>query len=106
MRKQITAILFGIIAGTLDVIPMVMQGLTWDANLAAFSMWIIVAFFIVNSDLKMNPLLKGIVIAFLVLFPSAILIGWKEPTAIIPISIMTTVLSALLGWAIHKYAKD
>jgi hypothetical protein len=26
----------GIVAGVLDVIPMVLQGLTWDANLSAF----------------------------------------------------------------------
>ena len=106
MKKQVTAIIFGIIAGILDVIPMAMQGLTWDANLAAFSMWIVVAFFIVNSDLKINPVLKGIIIAFLILLPSAVLIGWKEPAALIPIAIMTTLISAMLGWAVDKFAKD
>ncbi len=103
MNKQIVGIIFGIVAGILDVIPMVLQGLTWDANLAAFSMWIVIGFFIASIELKINPLLKGIVIAFLVLLPSAILIGWKEPAALIPISVMTTILSAMLGWAIHKF---
>ena len=103
MNKQIVGIIFGIVAGFFDVIPMVLQGLTWDANLAAFSMWVVIGFFIASIELKINPLLKGIVIAFLVLLPSAILIGWEEPAALIPISIMTTILSAMLGWAIHKF---
>ncbi len=34
----------GAIAGILDVIPMVAQGLTWDANLSAFTMWLVVGF--------------------------------------------------------------
>ena len=29
-------IFFGIIAGIIDIIPMIIQKLTWDANLSAF----------------------------------------------------------------------
>ena len=42
-------------------------------------------------------------IAFLVLLPSAILIGWQEPVALIPITIMTLILGSLLGIFIDKY---
>ena len=44
----------------------------------------------------------GIIIAFMVLSPSATLIGWKEPTSLIPISIMTTILGSISGLVIHK----
>jgi len=40
--------------------------------------------------------------AFLVLLPTAILIGWKEPVSLIPIAIMTTILGGLLGFLINK----
>ena len=85
-----------------DVIPMIMQKLTWDANLSAFAMWIVVGFLIATTDLKINSIIKGILIAFLVLLPSAILIGWKEPVSLIPIAIMTTLLGGLLGFSINK----
>lgn len=102
MKKQVTGIILGIIAGILDVIPMIIQDLTWDANLSAFTMWIVIGFFIASVDLKINSILKGIIIAFLVLLPSAFIIGWHEPVSLIPIAIMTIILGGLLGFSIHK----
>lgn len=102
MKKYIIGIILGSIAGIIDVIPMIIQNLTWDANISAFSMWIVVGFLIAAVDLKINSIIKGILIAFLVLLPSAILIGWKEPVSLIPITIMTVILGALLGFSMHK----
>ncbi len=79
-----------------------MQKLTWDANISAFTMWIVVGFLIATIDLRMNSIIKGILIAFLVLLPTAILIGSKEPVSLIPIAIMTTILGGLLGFSINK----
>jgi len=105
MKKQIVGIILGSIAGIIDVIPMIIQKLTWDANISAFTMWIVVGFLIATVDLEIKPVLKGILIAFLVLSPSAILIGWKEPVSLIPITILTLILSSLLGFFINKYAE-
>ncbi len=106
MKKKLIGLGAGVIAGILDVIPMILQKLSWDANLGAFSMWIIVALFISSTDFKMNPILKGIVISFMVLTPSAILIGWKQPSALIPIFAMTIVLGSALGYSISKLTKN
>ena len=102
MKKIKIGLLFGIIAGVIDVIPMIIQNLTWDANISAFTMWIVVGFLIATIDLKINSVIKGILIAFLVLLPSAVLIGWKEPVSLVPIAIMTTILGGLLGFSINK----
>ena len=107
MRKNILiGLLFGAFAGILDVVPMLLQKLTWDANLGAFSMWVVAGFMISTSQLKINSVLKGILISFLLLIPSAILIGWKEPIALIPISVMTLILGSLLGFSISKFRKS
>lgn len=103
LNKIKIGIIFGIIAGTIDVIPMIFQKLTWDANLSAFSMWVIVGFIIAISDLKIKGVLKGIIISFLLLTPSAIMIGWSQPISLIPIFIMTLILGSLLGYFINKY---
>jgi hypothetical protein len=105
MKKIKIGMLLGIVAGIIDLIPMLLQKLTWDANISAFSMWIVVGFFISTIDLKLNPVIKGILIAFLVLLPSAILISWMEPFSLIPIAIMTTLLGGLLGYFIQKLGK-
>ncbi|MDR2009979.1 MAG: hypothetical protein LBQ22_05810 [Bacteroidales bacterium] len=105
VKKIKIGILLGIVAGIIDVIPMILQNLTWDANLSAFTMWIIVGFLIATIDLNINSIIKGLLIAFLVLLPSAILIGWQEPISLIPIIIMTTILGGLLGFSIEKIMK-
>lgn len=106
LNKIKIGIMFGIIAGLIDVIPMILQKLTWDANLSAFSMWVIVGFIISTSELKMNSMLKGILIAFLLLSPSAIMIGWVEPISLIPIFIMTLILGSALGYCINKFGSN
>ncbi len=105
MKKIKIGILLGIIAGIIDVIPMIIQKLTWDANISAFSMWIVIGFLLSIIDLKMNAIIKGILISFLVLLPSSILIGWKQPFALIPIALMTSILGGLLGYSIHSFHK-
>ncbi|OFY44205.1 MAG: hypothetical protein A2X18_00920 [Bacteroidetes bacterium GWF2_40_14] len=54
IKKIKIGIFFGIIAGIIDVIPMILQNLTWDANISAFTMWIVVGFLIAAIDLNIN----------------------------------------------------
>ncbi|HPI30870.1 MAG TPA: hypothetical protein PLS26_10115 [Bacteroidales bacterium] len=105
MKKIFLGIVFGILAGLIDVTPMIIQDLSWDANISAFSMWVVIGFLLSIIELKMNSILKGILISYLVLLPVAILIGWKEPISLIPIFVMTTILGGLLGFTINKFGK-
>jgi len=62
MKKQLVGIGLGIIAGIIDVIPMLFMKLTWDANLSAFSMWVVIGFILSISNIKINSIIKGILI--------------------------------------------
>ena len=68
MKKIKMGLLLGIVAGIIDVIPMIIQNLTWDANISAFTMWIVVGFLNSTIDLNLNSIIKGILTAFLVLY--------------------------------------
>jgi hypothetical protein len=105
MKKIILGLLLGIIAGIIDIIPMTIQKLTIDALLSAFSLWVISGFLIASSNLKINKILKGILISFLILIPAAVIIGWKEPVSLIPIGIMTLILGGILGYLIERFGK-
>lgn len=104
-RNIITGISLGAVAGIIDVIPMFIQRLTWDANISAFLMWVVIGFILSITELKMNSILKGILISYLVLLPAAILIGWKEPVSLVPILMMTTILGGALGYSFHRFKK-
>ena len=101
-RKILLGLLSGVAAGVLDIIPMIVQKLPIHSILSAFSMWVILGFIINTSMLKMKGVLKGLLLSLLVLLPAAILIGYEEPISLIPISIMTVVLGALLGFVSEK----
>jgi hypothetical protein len=103
MKKVFIGIFFGAIAGIVDSIPMILQKLTWDAITSAFVMWVIIGFLISINTLKITAITKGILVSFLVLIPSAILIGAKEPSSLLPIGVMTLVLGGALGFSIDKF---
>jgi hypothetical protein len=103
MKKIRIGLIVGVIAGIFDVIPMIVQGLSWDANFSAFTMWVIVGVLTATTDIKLKSALKGILIAFLILLPTAILIGWKEPLSLIPIGLMTIILGSITGFLIDKW---
>jgi hypothetical protein len=102
MNRIVAGLLVGVIAGILDVIPMILQKLSWVADISAFSMWIIIGLLIATNNLKLPAIIKGILISILVLIPCAIIIGSKDPTSLIPITIMTIVLGSISGIITNK----
>ena len=103
MRKIIAGIVAGAIVGVIDVIPMIIQKLPWNANISAFSMWVVTGFLVATSSLKLPYILKSMLIALLLLEICTPLIGWQ--TVLVPILPITIVLSILLGWMIGKFEK-
>lgn len=105
MKKVHLGILLGIVAGIIDVVPMIFQGLTWDANISAFVFWVVVGFIIATSNLKLKGALKGVVISVSLMIPLAVMIAFQEPISLIPIFIFNLILGSLLGFFINKYGK-
>jgi hypothetical protein len=105
MNKIKLGIILGIVAGSIDVVPMIVQEFTWDANISAFTFWIIAGFFISSTELNLKGPVKGVTISLILLIPLAFIIGWQEPTALIPITIMNVILGALLGYFIDRFGE-
>jgi len=104
MKKIYIGLMFGVLAGVIDVIPMILQKLPWSANLSAFTMWVVVGFLVSVVELKINNILKGILIAFLALAPIAVLIAAQEPMTLIPVFIMALILGGGVGYGVGRYA--
>ena len=103
MRKEIfIGIICGSVTGIVDLIPMIIQKLPWNADLSALSMWIIIGFFIATSQITMNSILKGILIAILCFLPNTFIIGLNDPFKLIRICIITIILGGLLGFSVRN----
>jgi len=105
MNKIRLGLILGVAAGIIDVIPMIFQNLTWDANFSALMFWIVAGFFISSTNLNIRGALKGVMISLILFAPLTFIIGWKEPTILIPILTMNVILGALLGHFIDKFGE-
>lgn len=102
MRKITVGISFGIVAGIIDVAPMLIMGLPWNANASAFSLWVVAGLMIAVSDLRLNGIIKGIVISYILAAPTMIIVFAANMNDAPPMLIMTLFLGGLLGYSIEK----
>jgi len=99
MNEILIALLIGIIAGTIDVIPMIIQKMDKYANLSAFFHWLVLGLIIPFVSWDIAPWLKGLIIAEISSIPILLIVAPKDKKAIIPISIMSAVLGIGVGLA-------
>jgi hypothetical protein len=92
MNIILLGLVLGVVAGVIDIIPMLAMKLPLIAELSAFSMWVVIGFFIASADFGINGIAKGVIVALLVLLPNFFLIGENKPAKLVPVLIMTVVL--------------
>ena len=97
MEKIVRGTLIGALCGIIDCVPMIAMGLPLDSEISAFLFWVASGFLVSTSSLKLLGWQKGLVVSFVVLAPCAVLIGWANPSNLIPIIIMTSILGSALG---------
>lgn len=102
MKRMRLGLIFGALAGLIDILPMLAMKLPAAANLSAFSLWVAAGFFIAASELKLNRVLKGLIVSLLIFLPNAFLIGQNNATDLVPPLIMTIILGGLLGLIVGK----
>ena len=93
MNDILIALIIGIIAGIIDVIPMLIMKLNKFANLSAFSHWVVLGLIIPFVSWNIDPWLKGLIIGELAIIPTIFMVFTNDKKAIIPMIAM----SALLG---------
>ncbi|MCP4051178.1 MAG: hypothetical protein GY730_10795 [bacterium] len=103
MSKLIISLLIGVIAGIIDVIPMLIQKLDKYACISAFIHWMVLGIIISYIDLPMSNWLKGIIIAVLSALPIIVIVAKDDPKSILPILIMSIVLGAFVGITTGKF---
>ncbi len=104
-RKTKAGIVFGIIFGIVDIIPMILMKMTWDTLLSAFSMCVIGGFLIATSTLKLHNILKGMVIFFLIAIPMMIIVSAGAPKELIPMLFTNLIIGSLMGYFIGRFGE-
>jgi len=103
MNNYLIALIIGIVAGTIDVIPMILRKLERTANLSAFFHYLILGLIIPFVDWDIQPWLKGSIIAELTAIPVMIIVFPKDKKALIPMMLFAAILGAGIGIAGAKF---
>lgn len=98
MNNIIIALLIGIAAAIVDVVPMMIQKLDKYACISAFIHWVALGLIIPFVNWEITPWLKGLIIAEISTLSVMALVFAKEPKSIIPIVIFTAILGSLVGY--------
>ncbi len=99
MDKIFIALFIGIIAGIIDVVPMIIQKMKRNANLSAFFHWVVLGVIIPFVSWDIASWLKGLIIAEISAIPVLFMVIEDDKKAIVPITVMSAILGILVGLA-------
>lgn len=103
MNDFLIAILIGLAAGIIDIVPMIIQKLDKESCLSAFVHYFALGLIIPFVNWNLAPWLSGICISFLIALPLMIIVYRKDKKAIIPMFIFSLLLGAGIGLAGAKF---
>ena len=102
MDTLLLSVIIGIVAGTIDVIPMIIQKLDKKANISAFLQYFFVSIIIVNIDLPhVVWWLQGGLISVALSLPVVVLFASEDRKAVPIVLTMAAILGTLIGIAGH-----
>ena len=99
MNDILIALSIGIVAGIIDVIPMLIQKMEKKANLSAFTHWVVMGLIIPFVSWDIPAWLKGLIIAEISVIPALFIVVSQDRKAIIPMTVMSAILGILIGFA-------
>lgn len=103
MNDFVIAAIIGLIAGLIDVIPMLIRKLDKRDSISAFIHYFALGLIIPFVNWEMTPWIKGIIIALLTSIPIMIIVYPKDKKAIIPMILFSLTLGAGIGIAGAKF---
>lgn len=92
MEDILIALTIGIVAGLIDVTPMIIRKLDKTACWSAFTHWVVLGLIIPFVHWGVQPWLKGLIIGELMAIPIMIIVSQRDKKSLIPISIFSAIL--------------
>lgn len=97
-KKMFIAISIGLVAGILDLIPLVLVGAPLLNMTSILMFWIITSYFIAHIALFKNIILNGLALSTLNMLPLVIVIYTINPKDFLPMLSMALILGPLTGY--------
>ncbi len=103
MNDFLIALLIGIAAGLIDVVPMIIMKIKKVATISAFTHYLVLGLIIPFVNWNLSPWITGVIISFLSTLPVIIIVYPNDKKSLIPMTIFSIILGAGIGLAGAKF---
>lgn len=103
MENILIALAIGIVAGIIDVTPMIIMKLDKTANWSAFIHWVVLGLIIPFVHWGIDPWIKGLIIGELATLPVMIIVAPKDKKSLIPMILFSAILGIGVAIAGSKF---
>ena len=103
MNDIAIALLIGILAGVVDVIPMIKKRVPWHSTVSVFAQWVLLGLLIPFVRWGVEPWLKGMIIGALGMAPTMILAINRNLKSLGPTLAYGVILGAAIGLAGEQF---
>lgn len=103
MNNFLIAVIIGLIAGLIDIIPMIIRKLNKRDTISAFVHYFALGLIIPFVNWPIAPWITGVIIALLTAVPVMIIVYPRDKKAIMPMIIFSLILGAGIGIAGTKF---
>lgn len=97
-RKITTAVIVGLVAGFIDLIPLIMVKAPLLNMVSILLFWIITSYFVASVTLLRNKVMNGLVLSTLNMLPLVVVIYTINPKDFMPMLSMAFILGPLVGY--------
>ncbi len=104
MQRMVIGMIIGLVAGIIDIVPMIIKKLDGFFILSALCMWIVVGICASYIRFFSYGWANGLIVSILIFIPLSFLIYKLDPKALPQIIATTLVLGSLVGFFIGKFA--
>lgn len=106
MKKNIIIFIIGLVAGILDLIPLIFVQAPLFNMLSIIAFWVSATIFIANTILLKSHILNGLLIATILMLPMALAVSASNPKDFFPMMFMAIVLGPIVGFSTNKFIKE
>ena len=105
MHNLLAALLIGVVAGSIDALPMIIQKMDKMASLSAFLHYFVLGIIIPFINWEIPGWLTGLLVGLLSAIPVMVMVLPKDKKAFIPMLASAILLGAGIGWIGEMFIK-
>ena len=102
MKKYLKVLFIGLIAGGVDLIPLIFVNAPLFNMVSIIAFWLVAAYIISITKVSRNTIINGLILSILLMIPMALAVSATNPKDFVPMMFMAVVLGPLVGYALGK----